>query len=169
MGNSLSKRSNAEAQLDGLTSSQAIAILYHIAIVGEYVASDVHFPLEILTADDIAAACNRLNEEDYNCYWCGVKLAFLQESGFNQFSPDLLFDAQYFEVGQRTVRSFTHCQFLFNDASVIEREEMIDELLSNKYRPDFADKALELYEMNTNDDETRGDGIIRSSKYRIYS
>lgn len=62
---------------------------------------------------------------------------------------------QYFEVGQRTVRSCTHCQYFFNDATLLQRERLLDELLSNKYRPDLADKALEFYEIDTNDEEAK--------------
>jgi hypothetical protein len=97
------------------------------------------------------------------------ELTFLQESGYCQFTPDRLFDLQYFELGQRTVRSCTHCQFLFNDASVMQRESFIVELLlSNKYRPDLADKALDFYEMGEDDDEARMRGIIRSKNHRNY-
>ena len=103
IGTSLAQRSGA----NGWTSPQAIAILYHIALTGEFVATDVHFPLTILTADQITAACRRLKEEDFYCYWCGAKLSFTQESGYSQYSPDRLRDMQYFEVGQRTVRSCT--------------------------------------------------------------
>jgi hypothetical protein len=99
-GHSLSQRSNAEGA-NGWSLYQAIAILYHIALTGEFVATDVHFPLEILTAGDITAACQRWDEEEFICYWCGVKLTFLQESGYSLFSPDrLIDDLQYFEAGQ---------------------------------------------------------------------
>lgn len=98
-----------------------------------------------------------------------MKLAFLQESGFNQFTPDRLLDTlQYFEVGQRTVRSCTHCQFFFHKASLAERETLIDELLSNKYRPELADQSLSLYESDANDEAARRDGIVRSSNYQKY-
>ena len=166
-GNNLSERSNADGA-NGWSLYQAISILYHVALIGEYVATDVLCPLTILTANKITAACQRLEEDEFNCYWCGVKLAFLQESGFNQFTPDRLFDAQYCEVGQRTVRSCTHCQFFFSDATLEQREEMMDVLLSNKYRPDLSDKALECYESGLNDEEARRYGILRSNEYRNY-
>ena len=49
IGTSLAQRSGA----NGWTSPQAIAILYRIALTGEFVATDVHFPLTVLTADQI--------------------------------------------------------------------------------------------------------------------
>lgn len=164
IGTGLAQRSGA----NGWTSPQAIAILYRIALTGEFVATDAHFPLTVLTADQITAACRRLEEEDFYCYWCGVKLSFTQESGYSQYSPDRLGDMQYFEVGQRTVRSCTHCQFLFNDATTIQREEMIDDLLSDRYRPDVADKVLELYEIDANDEKAREQGIFRSNMHQNY-
>lgn len=167
MGNNLSERSNADGA-NGWTLLQAIAIIYHIAIYGVFTAKDVLFPLSVMTADDITAACKKLEEDEFNCYWCGVKLAFLQGSGYCQFSPDRLLDMQYFEPGQKTVRSCTHCQFLFNDATTVQREEIIDELLSNKYRPELADKALELYETDKNDEEAIEQGIIRSNRHQNY-
>jgi hypothetical protein len=167
IGSALAQRTNADSAI-GWTSSQALAILYHIALNGEYLATDVHFPLHILTADEIAAAVTRLEQNDFPCYWCGVKLTFLQESGYSQFSPDRLLKAQYFEVGQRIVRSCTHCQYLFGDATVAQRESFVDELLSNNYRPDLADKALDFYENGTSDEEARSDGILRSEEYLQY-
>jgi hypothetical protein len=163
IGTALSQRSNADGS-NGWTSPQAIAILYYIALNGEYVATDVIFPLELLTADEINAACLRLEEEEFNCYWCGVKLTFTQESGYNQFSPDRLFDMQYFEPGQKTVRSCTHCQFFFHKASLAERKTLIDDILSDRYNPDLADKALDFYDKS--DDVARREGIERSSSYR---
>jgi hypothetical protein len=154
--------------VNGWDRSQAIAILYHIALTGEFVATDLLFPLELLTVDEITAACQRLEEEDLYCYWCGVKLNFKQESGYGQFSPDRLFDLQYYEAGQTTVRSCTHCQFLFNDATLQQRESFIDELLSDSYCPELADKVLELYETGANDEEARMNGIDRSNKHRKY-
>jgi hypothetical protein len=116
-----------------------------------------------MTADQITAACQRLEDEEFICYWCGVELTFLQESGYSQFSPDRLFDKQYFEVGQRTVRSCIHCQYLFCDATMVQREFFIDELLSPDYRPDLADRALDLFESGINDDDARlfGQEIIK--------
>lgn len=163
-GGNLAKRSGD----NGWSRSQAITILYHIALNGEFTATDVLFSLELLSADDIAAACQKLETEEFHCYWCGVHLTFVQESGYSQFSPDRLFNAQYFEVGQRTVRSCIHCQFLFNDATVAQRESFMDELLSNKYRPDLADKAVQFYETHINDEEARSDGILRSEEYLQY-
>ncbi len=88
-GSNLAKRSNADGAI-GWTASQALTILYHIALSGEYVATEVNFPLGLLTADDITAACQRLEMEEFNCYWCGVYLTFVQGSGYSQFSPDRL-------------------------------------------------------------------------------
>jgi hypothetical protein len=158
----------ARSCVNGWNKPQAIAILYHIALNGEFISTEVLFPLELLTADDSAAACKRLNGEDFPCYWCGIKLTFLQESGYCQFTPDRLFDLQYYEVGQKTVRSCTHCQFLFNDATLEERETLIDDLLSKKYRPDLGDKSLELYESDASDGEAKIQGILRSNKHRKY-
>jgi hypothetical protein len=67
-GSNLAKRSNADGAI-GWNASQALTILYHIALSGEYVATQVHFPLGLLTA-----ACQRLEMEEFNCYWCGVHL-----------------------------------------------------------------------------------------------
>jgi hypothetical protein len=153
----------------GWTRQQAIAILYHIALEGEFVATDALFPLEILSADNITAACLRLETEEFTCYWCGVNLIFLQESGFSQFSPDRLYsDLQYFDLGQTTVRSCLFCQFLFNKESLARREQMIDELLSTRYRPNLADLALELYESETTDQEAAIQGIHRLNNHRDY-
>jgi hypothetical protein len=167
IGTALSQRSNADGAT-GWNSSQALTILYFIALNGEFVATDVLYPLEIMTAEEIIAACQRLEEEELNCYWCGVKLAFLQGSGFNLFTPDRLFDMQYYEVGQRTVRSCTHCQFLFRACSFTDRELMIDALLSRAYCPDLGDLALSLYEDGTTDDDARNQGICRSNDYSKY-
>ena len=60
-GTSLAARSGD----NGWSKSQAISIIYHIALYGEYVATDVHFPLDTLTAEEIAAACQRLEDEEF--------------------------------------------------------------------------------------------------------
>ena len=75
-------------QRSGWTFPQARSILYHIALNGEFVATEVLVPLTILSDDEIAANCKRLEDEEFNCHWCNTKLTFLQMSGFSQFSPD---------------------------------------------------------------------------------
>ena len=71
-GTNLGKRSKA-GDANGWDSAQAISILYHIALNGEFVANEMLFPLELMTPEDITAACQRLDAEDFICYWCGVK------------------------------------------------------------------------------------------------
>ena len=97
-----------------------------------------------------------------------MKLTFTQGSGYTQFSPDRLFNKQYFDVGRIVVRSCTHCQFFFNDATLEQRESLISEFLSNKYRPDLADRALKFYESDVNDEKARREGIFRSNNHRKY-
>jgi hypothetical protein len=69
---------------------------------------------------------------------------------------------------ETTVRSCIQCQYFFNDASLEKRESFIDELLSNKYRPDLAEKAVEFYETHINVEQARNDGILRSEEYLRY-
>jgi hypothetical protein len=57
----LMQRSNSDGD-NGWSRPQAISIIYYIAVIGEFIATDVFFPLAILTAAEIAAACQRLNE-----------------------------------------------------------------------------------------------------------
>jgi hypothetical protein len=57
-------------------------------------------------------------------------------------------------------RILSHCQFLFNVVTTIQRENFI-ELLSNKYRPDLGDKAVKFNVTHTNAKEARSDGILR--------
>ena len=44
---------------------------------------------------------------------------------------------------------------------------MIDELLSNRYRPNLADLALELYENETSDQEAAIQGIHRLNNHHL--
>ena len=166
IGCALSQRSNLNGAA-GWTLQQAIAILYHIALEGEFVATDALFPLAELTDEQITAVCLRLETGDFPCYWCGVNLSFFNRVA--SVNPDRLDSGlNYFEMGQTTVRSCTFCQFLFNKESLARREQMIDELLSNRYRPNLADLALELYENKTTDQEATIQGIDRINNHCDY-
>lgn len=63
IGHCLEGRSNADGA-NGWSLHQAIAILYYIALNGEFIATEVLFPFSVMTAEDIIAACQRLEEEE---------------------------------------------------------------------------------------------------------
>lgn len=118
------------AQRSGWTPPQALSILYHIALNGEFIATEVLFPLTILSDEEIAAACKRLEDEEFNCHWCNNVLTFLQMNGFSQFSPDNCDPTQtYTTPGNHTVRSCLFCQRFFNDTS--KRFQMMNQIIGN--------------------------------------
>ena len=119
------------AQRSRWTPPQAHSILYHIALNGEFVATEELFPLTILSDNEgIAANCKRLEDEEFNCHWCNNVLTFLQMSGFSQFSPDNCDPTQtYTTPGIRTVRSCLFCQRFFNDTPY--RFQMMNQIIGN--------------------------------------
>jgi hypothetical protein len=79
-------------------------------------------------------------------------------------------DKEYFEVGQTTGRSCMHCQFFFLDATPMQRESLIDELLSIRYRPELGDrtKPWNCTKKELMMKKQRKQGVDRSSKHQKY-